>query len=187
MARNSCTFALLTIALLAACGGDDGIPNASIPNFVDTLTLASLNGGALQAPSAYSVTTNSAVRTYETINFEFAYTYDAVGARHLFLPLAVLGLSPGNALRPGLIKTDKEFDQVTKAAQNGYITSDTVQVDSGDVYMVRTTTICSSLGVPQYAKVQIIALDLAAHTLTIQALANNNCGYRGLKVGLPKE
>ncbi len=187
MACNSRTFALLSIAVLTACGGDDGIPNASVPNFVDTLTLASLNGGALQATSAYSVSINSAVRTYETIAFEFAYTYDPVGARHLFLPLAVLGLSPGNSLRPGLLKTDKDFDQVTKAAQNGYITSDTVQVDSGDVYMVRTTTICSSLGVPQYAKVQIIGVDLAAHTLTLQALADNNCGYRGLKVGLPKE
>ena len=127
------------------------------------------------------------VRTYETLNFEFAYTYDPVGARHLFLPLAVLGLSPGTSVKPGLIKTDKDFVDVTKAAQNGYITNDTVVVDSGDVYMVRTTTVCSSLGVPQYAKVQIIAVDLVAHTLTIQALANNNCGYRGLKVGLPKE
>jgi hypothetical protein len=178
-------FTLAILVGVVACGGDNGIGAATIPNVIDTFTVASLVGGALQAPSAYSITANNVVRTYETIAFEFAYTADQ--GNNYFLPLAVLGLSPGTALKPGLLKSDLTFDEVTKAAQNGYITEDTVQVDSGDVYMVRSSDICTSLGVPQYAKLQVISIDPAAHTLTFQALANNNCGFRGLNEGIPKE
>jgi hypothetical protein len=178
-------FAFAILVGLAACGSDNGIGDATIPNVIDTFTVASLDGGALQAPSAYSIAANAVVRTYETIGFEFAYTTSQ--GNNYFLPLAVLGLSPGSALKPGLIKSDLDFDEITKASQNGYITEDTVQVDSGDVFMARSSDICTSLGVPQYAKLQVISIDPAARTLTFQALADNNCGFRGLNEGIPKE
>jgi len=170
---------------IAACGDSSGIGDATIPNVVDTFVVSSLEGGPLQAPAAYSIAANGLVRTYETTAFDFAYTTDQ--GKNYFLPLAVLGLSPGVALKPGLLPSDLAFDEVTKAAQNGYITEDTVQVDSGDVFMVRSSDICTSLGVPQYAKLEILSIDPAAHTLTFQALANNNCGFRGLNEGIPKE
>ena len=186
MTRLTSALILASVATFVACGADSGIAKATNPNVVDTFTVASLVGGALQAPSAYSIATNNVVRTYETISFDFAYTTDAAG-RHLFLPLAVLGLSPGTSLKPGLLKATTDFDATTKAPQNDYITTDTVVVDSGEVYFVRTTTICVDQGVPQYGKLQIIATDPVAHTLTFQALADNNCGYRGLNVGIPRE
>ena len=181
--RNACIFALLVG--VAACGDSNGIGAASIPNVIDTFTVASLEGGPLQSPSAYSIASNGLVRTYETTAFDFAYTTDQ--GKNYFLPMAVLGLSPGSALKPGLLASDLAFDEITKAAQNGYITEDTVQVDSGDVFMVRSSDICTSLGVPQYAKLEILSIDPAAHTLTFQALANNNCGFRGLNEGIPKD
>jgi hypothetical protein len=186
MTRLTSALLLASFGMVVACGADSGIANATNPNVVDTFTVTSLEGGALQAPSAYSIASNNVVRTYETITFDFAYTVDPAG-RHLFLPLAVLGLSPGTSLKPGLIKAATTFDATTEAPQNGYITTDTVVVDSGDVFVLRSTDICIDLGVPQYAKLQIIATDPAAKTLTFQALADNNCGYRGLNVGIPRE
>jgi hypothetical protein len=186
MTRISWTLIVAGAGLVAACGGGNGIPTAEIPNVIDTFTVASLDGGALQAPSAYSIISNNVVRTYETINFEFAYNQDAQGT-NWFIPLAALGLSPGTSLKPGLLKSAKTFDELTKAEQNGYITTDSVQVAVGDVWMVRSTDICTDLGVPQYAKLEVDSVDAVAHTLTFQVLADNNCGYRGLKVGIPKE
>ena len=45
----------------------------------------------------------------------------------------------------------------------------------------------SSLGVPQYAKLEILSVNDVARTITFQALANNNCGYRSLKPGIPRQ
>src|SRR5262250_2505900 len=100
--RNACLLAVLIG--IAACGDSNGIGDATIPNVVDTFTVASLDGGPLQAPAAYSIASNGVVRTYETTAFDFAYTSDQ--GKNFFRPLAVLGLSPGAALKPGLIPSD---------------------------------------------------------------------------------
>ena len=51
--------------------------------------------------------------------------------------------------------------------------------------MVRSRIVCS-IGVPEYAKVEILSVDDVARTMTLRALANTNCGYKSLKPGLPK-
>ena len=57
----------------------------------------------------------------------------------------------------------------------------------GDLFFIRTTvSTCSFLGVPLYGKLQVIELDPVAHTVRVQVLANQNCGYRGLNLGIPK-
>jgi hypothetical protein len=40
-----------------------------------------------------------------------------------------------------------------------------------------------NIGVPQYAKIEIIGLE--DNSLILKVLANTNCGYRGLEPGLP--
>jgi hypothetical protein len=179
---------LLVSALIAGLGCSDpnALPNASVPNVVDTVTLWSLVGGPLRDPTAYSLADRRALRTYESIGFEFAFTIDAA-QRPVLLPLAVLGLSPGSGLKPGLLSSAVAFDQMLKAPRNGYLTADTIPIQVGDLYFVRSRPICTSLGgVPEYGKMEVLALDPAQQTVTFQVLANNNCGYRALGLGIPK-
>jgi len=174
------------VAALAACSDPNALPRATISNAVDTVTVFALRGGPLQAPSAYSLSENRAVRTFETIAFDFVFTYDTLD-RPALVPLDGLGLGPGLALEPGLLATPLEFDAITNAVRNGYGTTDTFPVAPGDRFYVRSRPVCSSLGgVPLYGKLEVLSSDTAAKSLTFRVLANNNCGYRNLEPGIPE-
>jgi hypothetical protein len=177
--------AVFATAFVAACSNPNALAPASISNIVDTVTLTATRDSALQAPNAFSITNGTAVRSYQTISFEFAYDVTP-GGQPVLLPLAVLGLSPGTGLKPGLLKSTLSFDAITVAAQNGYITTDTVPVAVGDVFMVRSRQICSSLGLPEYGKIAVDSIDPVLQTIRFRALTNENCGYRSLTPGLPK-
>jgi hypothetical protein len=176
--------------ILAACSNPNPIPNSSVTNVMDTLTLWSLTDGPLVQPTAYSINNRSGVRTWEVgINFEFAFDENGAG-QPVFLPIKVLKLLPTGAFQPGLRRETVAagFDQMTKAPLNGYIVSDTIPIAVNDRFYVRTTvSSCSLLGVPLYAKLEVLELDSIAHTVRFRAVANQNCGYRSLKLGLPKE
>jgi hypothetical protein len=181
------TALLLAFALVAACSDPNEIPRASIPNAIDTVTLWTLSKGPLSSPTAFSVNTGTGVRTWEVgSGFEFAYDVDQAG-RSVFLPLDVLGLANPNALRPGLKRSTLPFDEMRKAPLNGYVSRDTVPVVEGDRLFVRTSVnTCAIYGVPLYAKLEVLDIDTAASTITFRVLSNQNCGYRGLNLGIPK-
>lgn len=187
MPRLLRAFTLVAFAAVAACSDPDEIPDASINNVVDTVTLWTLSGGPLTQPTAYSVNSRAAVRTWEVgPNFEFAYDVDAAGDSH-FLPLSLLGLANPNALRPGLQPSSLSFDGMTKAKLNGYITQDSLPVTEGDRFFVRTSVnTCAIYGVPLYGKLEILDIDSVAGTVTFRVLTNQNCAYRGLNLGIPK-
>jgi len=169
-------------ALLAGCGDSDSLPAPTVPNAVDTVTLGALVGTPITVPSGYAVNTGL-VRTDRSPDFDFAYNVE-VGGRRVFLPRAVLGLSSVTTADPGLQARTEPFDQITRARSNGYVTEDTVPVAVGERYLVRSRVVCS-LGVPVYAKIEILSFEDS--TVTFQVLANRNCGYRDLVPGLPEE
>jgi hypothetical protein len=175
------------LAASAACSDPNALANSAIENALDTNVIYSLATGPLTQPVAYSVNARGAVRIYDVgTNFEFAFSMDSSG-KAVFLPLDVLNLAGGSSLKPGLLKSTTSFDAMTKAPQNGYVTSDTIAVAEGERYFIRTgINTCSSLGVPLYAKLEILDLDTASQTVKMQVVANENCGYRSLKLGLPK-
>jgi len=178
---------LAAAAFLAACSSQNDLAPASLPNVVDTLTLGALHSSPISAPSAYSVADGNAVRTDLTTAFDFAYDVDAAG-RHVFLTLEVLGLGNTSGSGPGLQFTSTPFDQVSQAPSNGYITGDTIVVDSGSVLILRSRIVCSGLGVPLYGKLEVLSFDDTPgnRRITFQALANQNCGYKSLLPGLPR-
>lgn len=177
------------VAVAGACSDPNAIPDANASNVVDTVTLWSLTDGPLTLPTAYSVSDKAEVRTWEVGNaFDFAFDETDSG-EPVFLPTDVLGLLSSSAFKPGLRRpaAGTTFDQMIKAPSNGYIVSDTVPIAVGDLFYIRTTiSNCAFLSVPEYGKLEVLALDPVAHTVTIQVLSNQNCGYRGLKPGLPK-
>ena len=52
---------------------------------------------------------------------------------------------------------------------------------SSERYIGRSRVVGSSLGVPKYGKFEILVIDLVAHSITINTLVNENCGYIGLE------
>ena len=171
---------LVALAVAAGCSDSNGLSDPTITNVVDTVTIGALEGTPIQTPSAYSVQVGG-VRTDQTTNFEFAYNVDATG-RRIFLPRKVLGLSSSSGVEPGLQATSAAFGVIKVAPSNGYTTDSAVTVDVGQRWLVRSRVFCT-MGVPQYAKLEILSFEDS--TVTFQVLADNNCGYKGLEPGLP--
>lgn len=181
--------ALAAFAALAACSDPNEIADASLSNVIDTVTVFTMSSGTISQPSAYSIVSRAAVRTWEAgINFEFVYDIDA-DDRSVLLPIKLFDLLPDGAFQPGLKRptAGTTFDQMTRAPLNGYITSDTVPIVAGDLFYVRTTVSnCTFLQVPLYAKIEVLDFDAGAKSVRLKVIANQNCGYRGLRPGIPK-
>ena len=121
--------------------------------------------------------------------FLFVFTVDPQGQSWL-VPARAVGM-PASSLDPGLLPQGTaagglQFDQITVAPFDGYVTEDSLKAAVGNTYVVRSRVICA-LGVPRYAKIEILELNLAPDTLrlSLKLLDNFNCGYRALEPGLP--
>lgn len=179
---SSRLLAALALIATAACA-DDQLPDAVFDNTEDSFVLGSLTSTPVAVPSAFSVLDDAVVRTDQTASFDFAYV--RVGSRSLLVPLDALGLG-GRSANPGLLRSTQLFENITDPPTEGYVTTDSLEVAVGDVLVARSR-LCSFLGVPQYAKLQVTAIDPAAETLTFRAITNVNCGYRSLAPGLPSD
>ena len=174
------------LGFVGACNGNP-LGNATIENRVDTLLIGALVGTPISVPSGYGINPGVAqvIRTDQTAQFDFAYNILPDG-RRVLLPRAALGLAGGSA-EPGLQPSDESFDDIDEAPLNGYLTLDTIVVDVGQRYVVRSRVTCTSIGVPLYGKIEILEFNDADRRLTFRALANTNCGFRSLKPGIPED
>ena len=177
---------LVPLALAAACSDSNSLGDATEVNAVDTMTLGALEGTSISTPSGYRISTGP-VRTDQTVDFEFAYNVrrlDDGTYQRVLLPLAALGLTGTNQVEPGLQRREESFDDITHAPSNGYVSDSAVPVQLGERYVVRSRVVCS-IGVPLYAKLQILGFQDS--TVTFQVLADQNCGFKGLLPGLPAD
>ncbi|CAN5777639.1 hypothetical protein BH24GEM1_BH24GEM1_21030 [soil metagenome] len=174
---------LLALSAAAACSDNDNLPDPTQENFVDTVTVGSLTDTPITTASGYRVG-SGAVRTDRDPDFDFAYDIqgDPATGAPVILPLVVLGIDIGNSAAPGVMRREEAFDAIETAPSNGYVTEEAVPVALGERYIVRSRVRCS-IGVPIYAKVEIIGFE--DNSLVLKVLANTNCGYRGLEPGFP--
>lgn len=174
---------LLLLSAAAACSDNDNLPDPVDENLVDTVTVGSLTDTPITTASGFSVSLG-AVRTDLGTNFDFAYDIqgDPATGLSVILPLAALGIASGSSADPGVMRRSETFDELEVAPSNGYVTEEAVPVLLGERYIVRSRVTCQ-IGVPLYAKVEVIGLE--DNSLTLKVLANTNCGYRGLEPGLP--
>lgn len=172
---------LLVSFLLIGCASDR-LGDAFFENTVDTVTISSIRGTPISAPSAYSVAEDRLVRTDLSTNFDFVYYYD--GARHLLLPLDVVGLGSRSS-NPGLLVSSAAFGAIVNPPTSGYTADDSVVVSVGSVLVARSRIACS-LSVPQYGKLEVLSFDDLARTMTFRIVANTNCGFRELGLGFPE-
>ena len=174
------------VPLALACSDPNELAPPRDKNFVDTLSLFALSGTPVQSASAYTVL-DGAIRTDRSLGrFDFAYDIVIVNndTTHYFLPQAVLNLQVNEQVNPGLQRRADAFSAIIEAPSNGYITNDSLQVDSGHVFIVRSRLVCS---VPVYSKIEILKFVDSTRTVELQVLANTNCGYKRLTPGFPSE
>ena len=183
MSRIRPWFQLLALAAVAACDDEDNLPEPTTRNIVDTVTVGSLTDTPITTASGFSVS-GGAIRTDLDPGFDFAYDIQgpAETGRKVMLPRAVLGISSTGTAEPGVMRVDEAFDDIDVAPSNGYITDSAIAVTLGERYVVRSRVVCE-LGVPVYAKVEIISFE--DNSLVLKRLKNTNCGYRSLELGLP--
>src|SRR3954471_5509303 len=169
----------LVLVGLVACSDSSGLPDPTVPNTEIVQNLYALTGTPVNTPSAYSISGNRRVRTDTTTNFDFAYNIERDG-RRVFIPQAALGIDTSNSVKPGLQRRNDSFDAIKVAPSNGYITDEVVPIAVGERYALRGRVSCS-IGVPKYAKMEIVSFDDAAGIVTFRILSNDNCGFRGLE------
>ena len=172
--------------LVAACSNNDPLLIASVPNLVDTVTLGALRHTPLTTPSAYEMDIANAIRTDDPLHgaaFDFLYDIDSVQGP-AFYPAEVAGILPHAATNPGSKRVSTPFASITLADLNGYTTDSIVPIDTGEVFMIRSRVSCGQ-GVPFYGKLAVNSIDSVAHTVTFLVMVDVNCGFRGLKPGLP--
>jgi hypothetical protein len=176
--------ALLPLALAAACSDSNSLADPTTENFVDTVTVGSLTDTPITTASGFSVPSGP-IRTDQTAEFDFAFDIegDAATGTPVLLPRAALGLSSTNSADPGLQKRDETFDGLDVAPSNGYITKEKLPVAVGDRFAVRSRVLCTALGVPLYAKIEVLRFE--NNSIVLKVLSDVNCGYRGLEPGFP--
>jgi hypothetical protein len=175
---------VLLLLGLAACSDDNGLPDATLTNVERTETLFSLIGTPVATPSGYVLDGGRRVRTDQTDAFDFAYNVEPDG-RRVFMPRAAFGIDTSNTVNPGFQVRTETFDAITSAPSNGYVTDEPVPIAVGERYVVRSRVTCT-LGVPKYAKLEILGFDDTLKTVNFRILIDDNCGFRGLEPGLPQ-
>lgn len=175
---------MVSALLLSACGDPNFLNPPTSENVIISARLWAIQGTPINLPSAWSVPSRIRIRLDQSPNFDFAFDIDPSG-RPVLLPRGAFGLlePTGN---PGLLPTPKEWDEITVAVLNGYLTSDTIPITTGDRLYVRSASsgICFNSS-PLYAKMQVMEIDLADRSVLFRILTDANCGYKGLELGLP--
>ena len=171
------------IAVATSCSDSNSLGNPAFANAERVDTLYALIGTPVQTPSAYSIQGSRRVRTDTTSAFDFAYNLQKDGS-HVFVPRAVLGIDSTSSVKPGLQSRSESFEAITEAPSNGYVTDQVVPIAVGDRYVARSRVVCT-IGVPTYAKLEVLAVDDLARTVTFRILTDDNCGFKGLEPGLP--
>lgn len=178
-------------ALVAACNDPFAILPASINNTVDTVEMFAVNGTPLNKPSGYVIPSRLPIKLgidLSTYNFDFLYRIDGTAGPQ-FVPYSAIAPGAANQTasgRAGFIATTTPFDDIDEGEQIGYVVDQPVNLAVGQVYYARSGLPNGCyLGIPYYAKLEVLSFDAAARSVKFRILVDINCGYRGLQPGLP--
>ena len=179
------------IAAMNACGDPTAIKaqfdNADRPN----LTLYALNGTLPSLPSAIQIRAASTTRVDASFNFDVAFDIDTSG-KVLAYPVRAVAAEFVGAHQVGLLQTDKSFDDALTAPTGGYKYDSVMVVPVGktvfvDVIDRNSCSIYSLLGQQIKAKFVIDSVNTSSRRVFVHLLANQNCGFKSLVKGEPKD
>lgn len=182
--RPAFLFAAL-VSVAAGCQDPFERPPAAFVNRDDTVSVYAITGTPLFRPSGYVLLFRVPVRLDQVSSFDFAFHIDQNG-RAAFLPFELVARTGRTSGNPGLLPSQSAFEAITDAEQTGYVTSDTVYITEGQRLFARSAVDPGCfIGVPYYAKLEVITIDTVNRGVRFRIMVNVNCGYRGLQPGLP--
>lgn len=165
--------------ILAACDDPFAEFLIDVPDEPSEALLFDFDSGRLQDPSAFDVIGSTVARPDQTTQWDVVFRIlDGVGQLHTFSFVA------DSSTQAGLIRSDQAFEDILRAPDDGYETSGAQTVTEGDVFILRSRRdrtqflICN-----QYAKLEILDMDMEARTLLFRFLRNPNCGDTVLQPG----
>jgi hypothetical protein len=183
--RSLLLLSIAAAALAAACGDPFGLPAPIYSNAVDSLvSLYALTGTDVATPSAYRLEgSDNAVRVDQTTIFDFAFDIDTLG-RAVLKPTGAIPIGVNSGVRT----TNTAFDSIHIAPNRDYVLDSAIVVEVGTRVLVQSRLATCGWGGQAfyYAKLQVLAVDTIARRLDFQILTDQNCGYRGLDLGLPR-
>ena len=180
-----CLTTVAGLALFAACKSPQNLPNATIPNQSDTVTLYALSGTAPGTPSGYALIGPAGplvVYTERSFTFDFAFDIDS---QPKLLPSGTFPTLPNVA---GLQKSSAaSFFALREAPLDGYVIDQPLVIGPGMLILVRSATQICADGTNHslYGKMQILEIDYVARTLQFEVMVDRNCGYLNLTPGIP--
>jgi hypothetical protein len=185
---SRCRFATLLIAVagltaLAACKSPQELPNAQIPNTVDTVTLYALNGTPVGTPSAYALIGPKVVDVgVPPPVFDFAFNIDGDPV------LMPSGTFPGLPNVAGLQRaTSPTFGLILTAPIDGYVIDKPLVIGPEALVLMRSATFLCADGTNHslYGKLHVLDISVTARTVRFEVMVDQNCGYLSLAPGLP--
>lgn len=176
--------ALLLAVTLTACEDPLSASRAPVPEEPSRATLVSLEDGGLREASAFDVIGPDVVRTDQSPEWDFALSRSGEGDLRFAPRNVVLGTSSAAGLQP----FEGRFEELTVAPDGGYVTDESVPLDPGAVYSVRSRR-DPRVGVScfRFMKMEVLSVDRDAGRVTLRYLANPNCGRRTLRPGASGE
>ena len=136
--------ASVVIWAVVACGDSVGLPPATIPNWVDTITLAAIQNTPIPDASALDILTATKTRTDMGQPFDLLFDIDSTGTAML-IPAGLLGFQT----QAGWRATTQEFSAITSAPAEDYTGDQELVLVAGDVFFGRSrnsSTGCEFLG-----------------------------------------
>ena len=180
----ACIPAVAGLALLVGCKSPQNLPNAQIPNTVDTVTLYAVQGTAIGTPSAYALIGPQIVDIGQSTTFDFAFNIDS---QPVLLPSGVFQGLPNVA---ALQKSNaSSFAALTMAPTDGYVNNKRLVISVGMVVALRSRTQICADGTNHslFGKLHVLAIDLSTRTVQFEVTVDQNCGYLSLTPGLPAQ
>ncbi len=169
------------VLALAATACDDPFDAflGDVPLTPTEVTLYDYVTGRLEDPPAFDIVLAVPARIDQTLNWDFLFQIRE-GAAEL-VPFSAVADSVTDS---GLQVTAERFDAVLEAPEDGYTLNAPLAVQPGDVLIARSRVDPNNfLACSRYAKLQVLAIDSDAGTITFRHLVNPNCGDVVLEPG----
>jgi len=179
----------LAIAMLAVVACEDITrsidPTAEVTE--DTLTVFTLRGSPLSAPTALDLFRVRALRVGD-FGQPYDIAVDSSGGAVLLYPSQLINIE---ALPTGILEVTTPFEDVASAPASGYVDSVAVAMAAGETVVIRGRNACSGNFAGRdffFAKIQLLELGSSAghRTARFRIRTNPNCGFRSFADGLPE-
>ncbi len=182
-------FLALAIAMFAVAACED-ITRSIAPTIEvteDTLTVFTLRGSPLSAPTALDLFRLRALRVGDA-GLPYDIAVDTSAGTVVLYPSQLID---NEAPPTGILEVTSPFEDITEAPTQGYVDTVAVSILPGETVVIRARNACAGNFPGRdffFAKLQLLELGSSAghRTARFRIRSNPNCGFRSFADGLPE-